>query len=205
MTPRTQSRSAPRPHGLRSPAIEPPRSPLSRIRDSPGSRPAGGARQPWLAPLPDGVGGILCRPDGGRPGRHDHLDLQRNQLGDESRKPAGLVFRGTVLDRQSLALDMPKIAQTLAKRVPATHPGRRSKIEDTNRWLPRLLCPGGQRRGKRTNQRGQHTLTLVLGVSADLAQAPSWIDKGHVADRYVTVHRLDLEVRVMRRRDGVHV
>jgi hypothetical protein len=89
-------------------------------------------------------GGILGRHHGGRPARHDQIDVETSQLGRELRKALGAAIGRAIVDDEVLALDVAEVPQTLAQRIEIGGVRRRrNHLQDADAVnLAGLLCAG---------------------------------------------------------------
>jgi hypothetical protein len=75
-------------------------------------------------------------------GRHDDIDLERNQLRRENGKPLRLSLRPAIFNQDVAVLDVTKLTQSLTKRdyIHSRWAGvRQTKAEEADHWHRLLL------------------------------------------------------------------
>jgi hypothetical protein len=89
--------------------------------------------------------------------RHQHIDLEPDQLGGQLGQASIVAVRVAVLDRDVLTLDPPELAQTFAERlVPPCRHGRREWRENSD---PRHRLSGTSPRQGEGHQRRDYKST----------------------------------------------
>jgi hypothetical protein len=80
--------------------------------------------------------------------RHDHVDLEPDELGRERRQPLVLPVRAPGLEDHGPALDIPELAHPLTERFPQGSPGREGPVVQEPDPGDGSLRLGGERRGE---------------------------------------------------------
>jgi hypothetical protein len=111
----------------------------------------------------DRLGGIFGRPGRHGSARHDDIDLELDELGDEHGEAVDFALCESQLDNDVLSLDPAVLAQNLPKLDDQAlrYLGAVERKEPNSKHFPRLLRHGGERHGeKRTRHRADKSAPI---------------------------------------------